>query len=203
MSTSDRYRTLAGESEGVYREKASKFIAHAFPIADEEAFKERAARIAKEHPSSRHVCYAWILGDDGSRYRANDDGEPAGTAGKPILRRLQALDLSYCGIAVVRYFGGTLLGKAGLVHAYGEAAGAALAVASVIERVVRDELLLTCDYPAFDAIKNDVLLLQGEVIEAVFAVQCELRLALPKSRTAPFAEKWRARGATVQADQPK
>lgn len=199
----DRYRTLAGEQEGIYREKASKFIAFAFPIADEASFKERAARIVKEHPTSRHLCYAWVVGDAGERHRANDDGEPSGTAGRPILRRIEALGLTYCGVAVVRYFGGTLLGKAGLVHAYGEAARLALAEAVIVERVVRERLTLTCDYAVFDALKADVLALEGEVTDSAFGERCALTLALPKSLVEAFIAKWALRGIDVRRDQPK
>jgi len=106
MST-DRYRTLASAGTGQLREKASRFIGIAFSMADEEAFKQRMQEFMKEHHNARHFCYAWVLGDAGERHRANDAGEPAGTAGKPILNRIQARDLTYCGVIVVRYFGRT------------------------------------------------------------------------------------------------
>lgn len=202
MST-DRYRTLAGESEGLYREKASKFIARAFPIADEDAFKERCEAIAREHHASRHVCYAWVLGDAGERHRANDAGEPAGTAGRPILRPLQSAGLTYAAIVVVRYFGGALLGKAGLIHAYGEAARQALEHATAIERVLLDECEVTCTYALVEAIKRDVSVHGGEVRAADFSDRCVLRTALPRSVLDAVMEQWTAQGAQVRRVQPK
>ncbi|MFT3885530.1 MAG: YigZ family protein [Flavobacteriales bacterium] len=199
----DRYRTLSGDSEGLYREKASKFIAAAFPITDEEHFKQRCAAIAREHHASRHVCYAWVLGDAGERHRANDAGEPAGTAGKPILRPLQAMGLTYAAIVVVRYFGGTLLGKAGLVHAYGEAARQALAHAAIVERVALDELEITCTYAHMEAIKRDVSVNGGEVHAADFTDRCVLRVGVPQSTAEALIAQWDLSGAQVRRVQAK
>lgn len=198
MST-DRYRTVAGTSEGVYRELASKFIARAFPIADEAGFKAIAERFGNEHPSSRHVCYAWVLGDAGDRYRANDDGEPSGTAGLPILRRIRSLDLSYCGVVVVRYFGGTLLGKPGLIHAYGEAARLALEAAEIIERVIMERIGITCGYDRFDGLKTDVLSHGGRIAESNFTTHCSAIIELPKGTLEKLQPKWVLQSITVDA----
>src|SRR4029079_14834330 len=141
---SSRFLTLEQHSEATLREKASKFIAFAFPIIDEEDFKQRCAVIAKEHHARRHVCYGWALGADGSRTRANDAGEPQGTAGKRILRQLQKAHVTNASGMVVRYFGGTLLGKAGLIRAYGDAAQLAIAANRIIERVMKTVLTLEC-----------------------------------------------------------
>lgn len=200
---SDRYRTLANAGEGLYREKASKFIARAFPITSEEDFKEQCNAIAREHHASRHVCYAWVLGDAGERYRANDAGEPAGTAGRPILRPLQAAGLTYAAIVVVRYFGGTLLGKAGLVHAYGDAAQQALNAATIIERVLMDEVEVNCSYAQVEPIKRDVPLHAGEVRAADFGERCVLRIGLPRSAVDALVEQWTLGGAQVRRIQPK
>jgi uncharacterized YigZ family protein len=197
----DRYRTLQGESEGLYREKASRFLAWAFPIADESAFKERTDAIAKEHHASRHVCYAWILGPDGQHYRANDAGEPAGTAGRPILRQLQALQLAYAAVVVVRYFGGTLLGKAGLVHAYGEAAREALAHATIVERVITRDVHLRCSYAQVEELRTEVARGGGSVVHATYGEPCALILAVPLGSADAFIARWRLRGITV--DQGK
>jgi putative IMPACT (imprinted ancient) family translation regulator len=118
----DRYRTLVHEGQAVLREKASRFIGIAFPMQDEVAFKLRLLGLEKEHHGARHFCFGWVLGDGAERQRANDAGEPNATAGKPILNRIRSMDLTYCGVVVVRYFGGTLLGTAGLIKAYGSAA---------------------------------------------------------------------------------
>ncbi len=200
---SDRYLTFATESEGTYREKASKFIAFAFPMNDEAVFAERCALIAKEHHTCRHVCYAWVLGEAGDRHRANDAGEPAGTAGKPILRQLQAAKLTYAAIVVVRYFGGTLLGKGGLVHAYAEAAREAIARNTIIERVVLTTLRIGCSYALVEGIKNDVAKCEGSIIAADYAERCDLTLAIARGHVPAFTARWAFAGATVAPDQPK
>lgn len=199
----DRYLTFGSESEGLYREKASKFIAFGFPITDEPDFTHRCALIAKEHHTCRHVCYAWIIGEAGDRYRANDAGEPAGTAGKPILRQLQSAKLTHAAIVVVRYFGGTLLGKGGFVHAYAEAAREAIAMNTIIERIVRMSLRMRCVYALVEGIKNDVAKCEGEVISADYAERCDLLVAIVKSRVPAFIARWELAGALVIPDQPK
>jgi uncharacterized YigZ family protein len=194
----DRYRTIEGTSEGIYRELASKFIARAFPIADEAAFKSMAERFGNEHPTSRHVCYAWVLGEAGDHQRANDDGEPSGTAGLPILRRIRSLGLTYCGVAVVRYFGGTLLGKPGLIHAYGESARLALAAAILVERVVMEQCTIACGYERFDGVKTDVLVHGGRITESTFTTHCTASVELPKGTVAKLLPKWSLLGISVQ-----
>lgn len=202
MST-DRYLTLEAGSQGLYREKASKFIAYAFPVMDEDTFTVRCAAIAREHHASRHVCYAWVLGENGDHARAHDAGEPSGTAGRPILRQLQAARLTFAAIVVVRYFGGTLLGKGGLVHAYAEAAREALAAARVIEHVVRTPVRVRCGYAHVEALKNDIARCDGITLSADYADRCALRVAIPRAQVERFIERWRIKGVEVEADQPK
>lgn len=192
-----RYRTLRGKSEGTYRELASKFIGYAFSIADEGAFKAEAERIRKEHPSARHHCYGWVLNNAGDRFRANDDGEPNGTAGKPILRQLQAWELSYSAVVVVRYFGGKLLGKPGLIHAYSEAARLALGGANIIERVVMERSSIVCGYDRFDVVKSDILANEGAIVESTFTENCRVLLELPAGRIAALEGKWSLLGVRV------
>lgn len=202
MST-DRYRTLKQESEGLYREKASKFLAWAFPIPDEDAFRIRLEPITREHHTSSHVCYAWVLDANGQRTRSNDAGEPAGTAGRPILRQLQAQGITHSAVVVVRYFGGTLLGKAGLVRAYAEAAREALAHNTIIAHVMLRELRLQCSYAQLEDARNDVLRSGGVVRDAAYSEQCELLVALPLSVVSTCAEKWTRTGIVVEVDQSK
>ncbi len=200
----DRYRTLTGEGSGQLREKASRFIGIAFPMAEEEAFKQRMQEFMKEHHGARHFCYAWVLGDAGERHRANDAGEPAGTAGKPILNRIQALDLTYCGVIVVRYFGGTLLGKAGLIQAYGEAAQQALADVPVMERIVRELVRITCGYAQLEAIRNTLHAHEGEVLHSDFTDVVTLRAALPRSVVDDLLHAWSTQGILAERnDQEK
>ncbi|MEZ5072610.1 MAG: YigZ family protein [Bacteroidales bacterium] len=114
----DRYKTLELPSEGLYRAKGSKFIARAFPVADEEEIKTYLDDLRKEYHDARHHCYAWRLDPEGSLHRSNDDGEPSGSAGKPILGQLRSFDVTQALVVVIRYFGGTLLGVGGLIQAY-------------------------------------------------------------------------------------
>ncbi|HQW86405.1 MAG TPA: YigZ family protein [Flavobacteriales bacterium] len=194
MST-DRYMTLAGAGEATYREKASRFLAYAFPIADEEAFQSEAARLARRHHDARHHCYAWVLGADGARKRSNDAGEPQGTAGRPILRRIEAAGLTHAAVVVVRYFGGTLLGKGGLVRAYGEAARLALQAAPVVEQVVRIPLTITCDQALAGALRAAVLQADGEVVLATYDERCRFDVLLPPSIITVLRNNWSVHGA--------
>lgn len=194
----DRYRTLSTDSEGLVREKASKFIAYAFPIADEAAFKERCAAIAKEHHAARHVCYAWALGDAGERTRANDDGEPAGTAGRPILQRLRSASLTYCAVVVVRYFGGTLLGKPGLVRAYGDAAQEAIAANTIVERILSTTLTVTCTYAQLGLVKRDIAAADGAVLRTGSGEVCSITASIARHAAEALARRWREAGMTVE-----
>ncbi len=136
----DIYRTLAGPSIGEYKDRGSKFIAYAFPAETEEEALGHLASLRKAHPKAAHHCFAWRLGWNGQRFRANDDGEPSGTAGRPILGQIDAVGLTNTVVIVVRYFGGTLLGASGLIQAYRESAAEALRHAPVVERVVLAEV---------------------------------------------------------------
>ncbi len=195
----DRYRTIAAGTQMVLREKASRFIAFAFPISDQDDFKQRVDAIAKEHHSSRHVCYAWVLGDDGEHQRSNDAGEPNGTAGKPILNRILSMQFTYTAVVVVRYFGGTLLGKPGLIKAYGEAAQLALDGAEVIERMVRHTIAITCSHAQFETIKRELIVMDGEVMKSKFAAVCDVVVAVPKSKVDECVERWAGRGIQARS----
>jgi uncharacterized YigZ family protein len=198
----DRYVMPANEGHGQLREKASRFIGVAFPMANEEDFKLRLQALVKDHHGARHFCYAWVLGDAGERHRANDAGEPAGTAGKPILNRIQALGLTYCGVIVVRYFGGTLLGKPGLVRAYGDAAALALAEVGRKEVVAKDVVQVTCSYARMEQVRNTVLGMEGEVLAMDLTDTCRLTLAVPRSSAAALIDAWRAQGIEAK-HQPR
>ena len=132
---SQAFNTILKPSEGLYKEKGSKFLAYAYPIADVEDVKPILESLKADHPSSRHVCYAYQIGVDGEEYRANDDGEPNGSAGLPILNQIKSKEVTNTLVAVVRYFGGTKLGVSGLINAYKEAAKDALDKAKVVEKI--------------------------------------------------------------------
>lgn len=136
---SDSYYTVKQAAEGIFRDRGSKFIAYAFSVENENQIKEHLAALKKEHPSARHHCYAWRLGAGKEAYRTNDDGEPSGSAGKPIYGQIQSNDLTNILIVVVRYFGGTLLGVPGLINAYKTAAAEAIKKSGIEEKFIMFE----------------------------------------------------------------
>lgn len=182
MSNDDLYHTLKARAEGDYREKGSKFLAYAFPCETEEMLKEHILALKKSHPSARHLCYAAIIGAERPEERSSDAGEPAGTAGLPILNQLLSAKLKNAAIVVVRYFGGTKLGKAGLIHAYKESARVALENASIEERLVTRAVIVHFDYPQSGAVMRFIGQIPHVVItEQEFVETCKITLAIPKS----------------------
>ncbi|WP_439881596.1 IMPACT family protein [Pontibacter sp. MBLB2868] len=180
MVTEDTYRTIEEPSEGLYKEKGSKFIALAYPVYTEEEVKEVLAELRKKYFDARHHCYAYSLGADKSRYRANDDGEPNHSAGDPILGQIRSADLSNILVVVIRYFGGTKLGVSGLIHAYKTATADALEHAVVIEK--HETVLLQAHY-AYPQM-NDVMSLVKEydlqVRDQQFELDCRLTVEVRK-----------------------
>lgn len=146
----DAYLTLSAEGEAVYTEKRSKFLAFAYPIADEEEAKLHMAALKKRFYDARHICFAYVLGYEGETTRSNDDGEPSGSAGRPILGAIRSANVTFCLVAVVRYFGGVKLGTGGLVVAYKTAAAEALAAAPQEERLVMEQLRIEVPYADAD-----------------------------------------------------
>ena len=130
------FQTITTPITGLYKEKGSKFIAYAYPVSSDDEIKNHLELLRKEHPKARHYCYAYRMTPDGSLYRSNDDGEPSGTAGKPILGQLLSFDVTNTLVVVVRYFGGTKLGASGLIHAYKAAAQDALSQADIVTCIV-------------------------------------------------------------------
>lgn len=189
MEATDTYLTIAKASEGLYKDKGSKFIAYAYPVFTEGEIKEILGEIKKNHHNARHHCYAWRLGADMERYRANDDGEPSGTAGRPILGQIRSKKLTNILIVVVRYFGGTLLGVSGLIKAYGTAAEDALEQAEITECVVEDLLEVKFEYSAMNdvmtIIKDDNL----EQLETQFELSCRIVLAVRQSLSGTITDK--------------
>lgn len=143
MLFSDSYFTVTKPSQGLFKDRGSKFLGFVFPVNSESEIKNQLVLLKKEHPSANHHCYAWRLGADKAAYRANDDGEPSNSAGKPILGQIQANDLTNVLIVVVRYFGGTLLGVNGLINAYKQAAAEAILNATIEEQFIVFEYKVT------------------------------------------------------------
>ena len=152
MLFDDTYKTIAAKSEGIYKEKGSKFIALAYPVSTENEIKEIVAGLKKEYYDARHHCYAYILGPDKSAYRQNDDGEPSGTAGRPIYGQLLSKDVTNVLLVVVRYFGGIKLGVSGLINAYKTAAKDALDNSTIIEKTIDEKYRVAFDYTEMNSV---------------------------------------------------
>lgn len=153
MLFSDTYKTVASEAHGLFKDRGSRFIALVIPVKGQDEIKEKLEELRKEYHDARHHCYAWVLGPDRQTWRANDDGEPSGTAGRPILGQINSRELTDILIVVIRYFGGTLLGVSGLINAYRSAADDALAKTPIIEKTVMQSYLLKFPYLSM----NDVM----------------------------------------------
>jgi len=178
----DSYKTIVRPSEGLYKEKGSRFISFAFPVQSEDEIKLIMAGIRKEHFSARHCCYAWSLGMEPARFRMNDDGEPSGTAGRPIFGQIQSNGLTNILLVVVRYFGGTLLGVSGLIQAYKKAAQDAIVNSSVICKTVEFTLEVSFKHVAMNSLMKIVKDEQLEVLKTRFDLLCVILLKVGSAR---------------------
>ncbi|MBR1946843.1 MAG: YigZ family protein [Bacteroidaceae bacterium] len=188
--TDDTYKTIEEQGEGIYTEKRSKFLAFAIPVTTIEKVKEQVDAYQKKYYDARHVCYAYRLGERGEQERSNDNGEPSGTAGKPILGQIHSKELTNVLVIVVRYFGGVKLGTSGLIVAYRLAAAEALEAVPHIEKTINSEITLRFSYPLL----NDVLRIVKEeapkVVEQVFDNECVVRLSMRLSRMPRLVERY-------------
>ena len=178
----DTYQTIAHPAEGLYKEKGSRFISFAYPIENEDAIRSVLAGIRKEHFQARHCCYAWCLGIAQERYRVNDDGEPSGTAGRPIFGQIQSNNLTNILLVVVRYFGGTLLGVSGLLRAYRQAAGDAISNAVVVTKIVEHKVEVFFDYKAMNSLMQLIKEEQLEIVTSQFNLQCFITIKVRSAR---------------------
>ncbi|MBR4994898.1 MAG: YigZ family protein [Alistipes sp.] len=180
--TKDSYLTVEGNAEALFKEKSSKFLCYAFHIETEEEVASHLERLRKQYYDATHHCYAWRLGSFGERFRANDDGEPSSTAGKPILGQMLSREITNCLIVVVRYFGGTKLGVPGLIAAYKESAAAALDASVIVERTVDTRINIEFSY----IVMNDVMRIVKEeqpVVESqTFDNLCSMVLSVRNSK---------------------
>lgn len=190
---SDTYLTIAAPAEGLYKDKGSRFLAFAYPIYSESDVKPIVEALKTKYYDARHHCYAWRLGIEASaggvRFRANDDGEPAGTAGRPILGQLLSRELTNLLVVVVRYFGGIKLGVPGLIAAYKEATADALASAEVVERTENREMTVEFPYPAMNRVMKAVKDMEPRVLGQDFDLSCRMRLSVRLRDAAAFAER--------------
>ena len=185
----DTYYTINDTAEGIFRDKGSKFIAYAYPFKDENKLKEIIAELKSLHPKARHHCWAYRLSPDRAVFRVNDDGEPSGTAGRPILNALLSKDVTNILVVVVRYFGGTLLGVPGLINAYKTATQEALDAATIVEKTVNDVYQLDFEY----LVMNDVMrVIKDEnltVLEQQFDNACTMTVEMRKMQVNAFVQK--------------
>jgi len=170
----EKYRTLAKGGQGLYKEKGSKFIGLSYHVRSKEEVKQKLVELKSEYHDARHHCYAYILGDDGSDVRANDDGEPGHSAGDPILGQINSLDLTYTLVVVIRYFGGTKLGVSGLINAYKTSASEALNHSKIIKVDITQTIKMTYAYDATSEVMKLIDDFTIEIIEQTFEENCQL-----------------------------
>ena len=176
----DSYRTVAAPAEAACRERSSKFLSWIYPVRSEEEIRERLDALRKKYYDATHHCYAWRLGPRGEAFRANDDGEPSGTAGKPILGQINSNELTDLLIVVVRYFGGIELGTSGLIVAYRTAAAEAISAAEIEERTVDEDITVVFEYPYLNGIMRIVKEDNPAIISQKFEMDCEMTLRIRK-----------------------
>lgn len=185
----DTYRTVADQAEATYKDKGSKFLAYAFHAENEEEIRLRLEALRKRYYDATHHCYAWRLGPQGESFRANDDGEPSSTAGRPILGQLLSREITNALIVVVRYFGGTKLGVPGLIAAYKQSAALVLDAAGIEERTVNAIFGIEFGYLAMNDVMKAVKEEQPTVLSQHFDLDCRMELSIRRSRENALREK--------------
>lgn len=189
VTQTDTYRSIEAASEGLFKDNGSRFIALAYPVESEDQVKEIVAGLKKEYHDARHHCYAYRLGHRGDRFRANDDGEPSGSAGRPILGQIDAAGLSDILVVVVRYFGGIKLGIPGLIRAYKTSTADALAKAGVVEKVAGLSFRVRYDYLDMNAVMKVLKDLSLPVSGQIFDTQCSVDVRVRLTLVETFRER--------------
>jgi uncharacterized YigZ family protein len=187
--TDDTYQTIEKPSEGIYKDKGSKFLAFAYPITNENELKIHLELLKKDHHSARHHCWAYRIGKDGEQWRANDDGEPSNSAGKPILGQLQSKNVTNIGVIVVRYFGGTLLGVSGLMQAYKEATIDALQNATFITLQIESEHTITFPFEAMNEVMKIMKESTAKIVSQQFDNNCKITFRIRKMKEQQLLDK--------------
>jgi len=197
FSAIDTFKSISKPSTGIYKELGSKFLSFAYPINSEDEIKDILSSIHKRYFDARHHCYAYRIGKEGEIWRANDDGEPSSTGGKPILGQLLSNELSDVLVIVVRYFGGTKLGVPGLIRAYRSAAADAIANSEIIDKTLMRELVISFDYIQMNDILKKTRDLQAEIVEQQFDNLCQLKLRIREGNLSKFCEIMTDYNATI------
>ena len=184
------YKTIQGISIGEYKDKGSKFIGYAIPVNTEQQIKEEQQKIRAEHPKARHHCFAFRLGFDGTLYRANDDGEPSGTGGRPILAQIDSFGVTNVLVIVVRYFGGTLLGIPGLINAYKLSTETVITAAEIVEKTFNDVYKVQFDYLQMNEVMKLVKDQNLSVLHQNFDLNCVLTISIRKTQVDSLVQKF-------------
>jgi len=177
---SDTYKTIISEAEGLYKEKGSKFLSFAMPVSTADQAKEIVKEYRKKYYDARHVCYAYMIGAERTDFRSNDDGEPSGTAGRPILGQINSRELTNVLVIVIRYFGGILLGTGGLVVAYKEATADALDRTEIIEKTVDIRISISFDYVLMNDVMRVIKDVNAQITAQTYVNQCMMQLSIRK-----------------------
>ncbi|EGC16952.1 IMPACT family member yigZ [Kingella denitrificans] len=190
MNQITTYRTLKSPIQVEFKDKGSRFLAFAYPVQTAEQVKKHVDDLRQEHHKARHWCYAYRLGVDGNQFRANDDGEPSGSAGRPILGQIDSFELTDVLVVVVRYFGGTLLGVPGLIHAYKTSTQMALENAQIIEKNIEKTVRIRCEYPYLNEAIRIAKNHQAEIIEQDLQLDCRLTVRIPLANAEACLAAW-------------
>ncbi|MDK4679563.1 IMPACT family protein [Kingella negevensis] len=202
MTEITTYKTLSAPIQAEFKDKGSRFIAYAYPVLTADDVKKHVDDLRQEHHKARHWCYAYRLGTDGNKFRANDDGEPSGSAGRPILGQIDSFELTDVLVVVVRYFGGTLLGVPGLIHAYKTSTQIAFQAAEIVEKNIEKTLYLRCDYPHL----NDALRIaknhHANIIAQDLQLDCRLTVRVPLADFQAAVNAWQFERTIDLSDEP-
>ena len=189
MTTKDFYYTIEKSAVAEFKDRGSKFIAYAFPISTVEQFREKLAKLKKEHPKATHHCFAYRLGKDKNIFRVSDDGEPSGSAGKPILGQIDSKELTDLVVFVIRYFGGTLLGVPGLINAYKTSTALALQLTPFVMKFITERYTLQFDYTQMNEVMNVIRSCQCSIVENEAQLFCKMVIDVPVNRLQEFLYK--------------
>ena len=183
MTEPDFFYTIEKDATAEFKDRGSKFIGYAFPVSSVDGFSEKLNEVKKLHPKATHHCFAYRLGLDGNTFRVSDNGEPSGSAGRPILGQIDSKELVNVLVIVVRYFGGTLLGVPGLINAYKSAAALALQMTPLVQKPVEQELIVQFDYTQLNEIMRVIKQYNGRVVRQEMQLFCSMTLAVPRNRS--------------------
>jgi uncharacterized YigZ family protein len=184
-----KYKTIAQTATGEFKDRGSKFLAYAYPVFTTAKVKEKLQLLKKEHPKAVHHCYAYRLGTDGNAYRAVDDGEPSGSAGRPILGQIDSMGFTNVLVVVVRYFGGTLLGVPGLINAYKTATASALQDVPVTEKWIEDFVQVDFDYPVMSEVLYLLKQSEASIYRQDLQLFCVIEAGIPRKHSADYIQR--------------